>query len=40
MWRMLAEHLMTVVEGAAVFGMMIYVAAIGRDLWLTLRSHG
>lgn len=37
MWRMLAEHLVTIVEGAAVFGIMIYVMATARDLWLTLR---
>lgn len=37
MWRMLAEHLGTIVEGAVLFGMTIYVASVARDLWLTLR---
>lgn len=38
MSRMYAEHLMSVVEGATVFVMLIFVLAIVRDLWLSVRS--
>lgn len=38
--RIFAEHLMIVVEGAAVFGILIFVLATFRDLWLSLRSDG
>jgi hypothetical protein len=38
MSRMYAEHLMSVVEGATVFGMVVFVPAIVRDLWLSVRS--
>jgi len=38
MSRMLAEHLMSVVEGAVVFGLLLFVLAIVRDYCLSVRS--
>lgn len=36
--RMVAEHLVSLVEGAALFVMMVFVMAMVRDLWLSLRD--
>ncbi len=38
MLRVWAEHMMNVIEGAVVFGMIIFVLSAIRDLWLTART--
>ncbi len=37
MLRMFAEHLVAVIEGAAVFGMVLFVLSTARDVWLSVR---
>lgn len=38
MLRVLAEHMMHVMEGAVIFGVILFVLSTIRDLWLTTRT--
>lgn len=39
MLRVIAEHLMSVIEGAVIFGLLLFVLATIHDLWLAVQSE-
>jgi hypothetical protein len=38
MWTVIAEHLMSIIEGAMIFGLLLYVLTTIQGLWRGTQS--